>query len=522
MAHPIRPDSYQEINNFYTATVYEKGAEVIRMQHTLLGVDGFRRGMDLYFARNDGKAVTCDDFVACMAEAGGIDLDQFLRWYSQAGTPRLSADTAWDAASGSYGITLSQHTPATPGQPEKLPLHIPVALGLIGPDGADLPLQLEGEATAGGTTRVLELRAERETFHFLGLQAEPVPSLLRGFSAPVILELAEDDVRLAFRMAHDSDPFNRWDAAQRFMERVVLALAADAAAAREMVVPQLFGHAFRRLLIDESLDPAFVAQTLALPAEAYLLERQHPADPAALRAALIHLSRELGGAMQADFLARYLDLEVEGPYRYQPADAGRRALRNLCLRYLTAGGVATAIDLAHKQFEYAGNMTDRYGALAALVQSAAPVREQALEMFRTEFAGDALVMDKWFGLEAGAWRWSDAAPPTLDRVMTLLADPAFSITNPNKVYALLGTFFRANPGEFHLADGRGYDFWADTVLALDARNPQVAARMARSLENWRRYGDDTQALIRPRLERVRDHAELSADVLEIMDKALAG
>jgi len=520
MAHPIRPDSYQEINNFYTATVYQKGAEVIRMLLTLLGREGFRNGMDLYFSYHDGEAVTCDDFVGCMAEANGVDLDLFMRWYSQAGTPQLKAEGAWDAASRSYALTLTQHTPPTAGQPDKLPLHIPVAVGLLGPDGADLPLQLEGEARAGDTTRVLALQEASRTWRFTGLAVEPVPSILRGFSAPVTLDIAEDDARLAFRMAHDADPFNRWDAAQRYMERVALTLAADTAAGRALELPQAFGHAFRALLVDEKLDPAFVAETLALPSEAYLLERMRPADPVPLRAALIHLTRTLGQALQADFLARYLDLEVEGEYRYHPADAGRRALRNLCLRYLTAAGGATAVDLALTQFEHAGNMTERHGALAALVHSDTPRRVDALAAFHERYRDDALVLDKWFLLQATAWRWSDAAPDILEQVRALMIDPAFSLSNPNKVYSLLGGYFKANPAEFHRPDGAGYAFWAEQVVALDRSNPQVASRMARALEGWRKFTPEIQARIRIALQQVAAVEGLSPDVVEIVGKAL--
>jgi aminopeptidase N len=521
MAHPIRPDSYQEINNFYTATVYQKGAEVIRMLLTLLGTEGFRNGMDLYFSYHDGQAVTCDDFVGCMAEANGADLDLFMGWYSQAGTPRLKAVGHYDAASRSYALTLSQHTPPTAGQPDKQALHIPVAVGLIGPDGADLPLQLEGEVRAAGTTRVLELKETSRTWRFSGIEAEPVPSILRGFSAPVILEVDEDDARLAFRMAHDSDPFNCWDAAQRYMERVVLALAADAAAGRRLEVPQAFGHAFRALLVNDRLDPGFVAETLALPSETYLLERMQPADPAPLRAALIHVSRELGQALQADLLTRYMDLEVEGEYRYHPADAGRRSLRNLCLRYMMAWGGPTAVQLASLQFRTAGNMTERYGALAALVQSDAPERIEALAAFHERYRDDALVLDKWFQLQAGAWRWSASAPSTLEQVRALMGNPAFSLSNPNKVYALLGGYFKANAAEFHREDGAGYAFWAEQVIALNRSNPQVASRMARALEGWRKFTPEIQVRIRAALETVAAEEGLSPDVAEIVGKALA-
>lgn len=516
MAHPIRPDSYQEINNFYTATVYEKGAEVIRMLHTLLGPEGFRNGMDLYFSYHDGRAVTCDDFVDAMAEANGRDLDQFMRWYSQAGTPRLRASGTWDAGAGTYTLNLAQYTPPTPGHDDKLPLVIPVALGLIGPDGHDCPLQLDGEAQPGATTRVLALNAEAHCFRFVGLAAEPVPSLLRGFSAPVMLELDEDDARLAFRMAHDADPFNRWDAAQRYSERIVLALAAATAAE----VPPAFVAAFRSLLEDDRLDPAFRAQALALPTEGFLLERMSPADPQALRTALVTVTRHLGGVLADQWLSLFDAMQVPGPYRYHPADAGRRALANLALRYLAAAQHPRGLALAQQRFEAATNMTERFGALAALVLNAGAARDAALQHFHACYRDDPLVLDKWFALQAGAWRWSADAESTVEQVRTLMAHPAFSLSNPNKVYALLGTFFRANAGEFHAADGSGHMFWADQVIALDATNPQVASRMARALENWRRYTPALQSSIRPQLERVLAAENLSPDVAEVVGKAL--
>jgi len=519
MAHPIRPESYQEINNFYTSTVYEKGAAVIRMLHTLLGVEGFRAGMDLYFKRHDGHAVTCDDFVAAMADANGVDLSRFMRWYSQAGTPRLKAEGHWDAASSSYHLTLAQSTPPTPGQPEKEPLVIPVAVGLIGPDGEDLPLRLADEQAASAeTTRVLVLDGAEQTFRFDGVEVFPVPSVLRGFSAPVILDIDEDDERLAFRMAHDSDPFNRWDAAQRYSERVILARAADSAA----VLPPAWIDACRALLNDELLDPAFRAEALTLPAEAYLLERMRPANPAALRAALVAVTRELGRALADDCRAVTHSLWVSGPYRYHPIDAGRRALASLTLRLLVAGGDARGVELALSRFATATNMTEYMGALAALMTDADDAaRDAALATFRKRFDDDDLVLDKWFALQAGAWRWSDDARPALERVRELMEDVAFDAANPNKVYALLGAFFRGNPGEFHAPDGSGHAFWAEQVVALDARNPQVAARMARTLENWRRYTPALQESIRAQLERVSRQAGLSPDVTEIVAKALA-
>ncbi|MDR0702021.1 MAG: aminopeptidase N [Azoarcus sp.] len=516
MAHPIRPESYREINNFYTATVYEKGAEVIRMIHTLLGEEGFRAGMALYFERHDGTAVTCDDFVDAMAAASGVDLGQFMRWYAQAGTPRIIAHGQWDARDASYTLTLSQHTPSTPGQAHKEALVIPVAVGLIGPDGRDLPLRLAHERTAA-TTKILVLDRNEQTFRFNDIPVDPVPSVLRGFSAPVMLEIMEDDARLAFRMACDADPFNRWDAAQRYSERTILVLAADAAAP----VPPAYLDAFRALLLDEKLDPAFRAEALALPSENYLLERMIPANPAALRAALIALTRQLGHALAGDFHTLAGALWVTAPYRYHPADAGRRALANLALRYLVAGGDHRGVPLAFSRFGADSNMTGYMGALAALMTTReTPARDAALVTFRSRFGADALALDKWFALQASAWRWHERERPVLARVRELMKDPAFKRSNPNKVYALLGAYFRNNPGEFHHPDGEGHAFWAEQVLALDAGNPQVAARLARALENWRRYIPDLQASIQTQLSRVRNAAKLSPDVAEIIDKAL--
>lgn len=515
MAHPIRPEQYQEINNFYTATVYEKGAEVIRMLHTLLGAEGFRNGMDLYFSYHDGSAVTCDDFVDCMAEANGCDLDQFMLWYQQAGTPRVSARMEFDAQNQHVWLHFKQRLPAASAHLDR-PLLIPIALGLIDANGEDIPLRLQGEAQVGGTTRVLRLSEFEQSFCFTGIAAEPVPSLLRGFSAPVILELEESDAALAFRMANDSDAFNRWDAAQKYMERVVFALVEDAQA----TVPQAFVEAFARLITDEQLDPAFRAQATQLPSESYLLDRMRPARPQALRAALVRMMRSIGTQLADELLALYEQHGVSGEYRFHPADAGRRALRNLALRYLCSAGMAAGWQRAQQQYAAAGNMTDRMGALTALVQSACPAREQALTAFRECYANDSLVLDKWFALQAGAWRWGDDAAPVLARVESLLADPAFALTNPNKVYALFGTFFRANSAEFHRADGAGYVFWADQVIALDQHNPQVAARMARLLENWKTLEPALQDLVRPQLQRVRQYAGISTDVGEIVGKAL--
>jgi len=520
MAHPIRPDSYREIDNFYTATVYEKGAEVVRMLKTLLGPEGFRAGMNLYFRRHDGQAVTCDDFIAAMGDANETDLTAFIRWYTRAGTPRLKAQGQWDAANASYTLTLSQRVPfpKKPGKP--LPLVIPVAVGLIAPDGSDLPLRLcdEGDAGEAVFTKVLTLDQTKKTFRFTGIEIEPVPSVLRGFSAPVILEQEEDEARLAFLMANDSDPFNRWDAAQRFSERVILARVADP----HRETPVAWFDAFRALLIDERLDPAFRAEAATLPSEAYLLERMDPVDPVALRAALIQMTRELGSTLADNCYELTRALRVAEPYRYHPLDAGRRALVNLTLRYLVAGGDDRGVPFALARFAAADNMTEYMGALGALMTSTdEAARNAALDTFRRRFDGQSLALNKWFALQAGAWRWGVRTRPTLDRVRDLMRDPAFRVSNPNNIYALLGAFFRGNPGEFHAGDGSGHAFWADQVCTLDARNPQIAARVARALENWRHYTPDLQASIRTQLERVKAQLGLSNGVAEVIDKALA-
>jgi aminopeptidase N len=341
----------------------------------------------------------------------------------------------------------------------------------------------------------------------------------------VIVDFEEDDATLAFRMAHDSDAFNRWDAAQRFMERTALALATEAAAGRPLQLPEAFAVAFSKLLADNSLDPAFHAQALALPGEAYLLERmpQGGADPAALRTALMFLLQELGRRFAPTWLECHAACRVKGDYRYHPADIGKRALANLCLRYLCAAGgsvgYAPGYAAASEQFDGANNMSECLGALTALVHSASTEREAAIAAFQLRYVDDALVMDKWFAVQAGAWRWDTAAEPTLQRVRKLMAHPAFTAHNPNKVYALLGTFFRANPGEFHTPEGHA--FWAEQIVALNALNPQVAARMARALERWRSFTPALQASMRPALETAMADKNLSSDVAEIIGKALA-
>jgi len=512
MAHPIRPDSYVEINNFYTATVYQKGAEVIRMIHTLIGAESFRQGMDLYFARHDGQAVTCDDFVAAMEDASGVDLAQFRRWYSVAGTPRVKASWVFDAAARRLALTLSQSVPPTPGQDDKPPLVIPVRLGLV-TAGGDLPLRLEGENAPSGTTRVVQLDETERTFVFEDVEAPAVPSLLRGFSAPVTLEAPWADADLAFLMAGDSDPFNRWEAGQTLASRTLMELVAAFAAGRPAALDDGFAAAWGRVLADAGADPAFAAEALALPSATVLGERMAVIDVDGIHAARKFAHRALAERFRADLLAVRAGPPAPGDDR-SPAAIGRRRLRNLALGLLAEAGDGEARPQAEAQYRAAGCMSDRLAALSALIDLGAPAADPALDAFYRQWKDDGLVVNKWLALQASA-DW----PEALERVRSLLAHPAFDAGEPNKIYALIGGF-AANFKRFHAADGSGYAFLADRVAALDAANPQVAARMARPLVRWRRYDSGRQALMRAQLERLAALASLSRDVGEVVGKAL--
>ena len=509
MAHPVRPSTYVEINNFYTPTVYEKGAEVVRMIHTLIGRDAFRAGMDEYFRRHDGQAVTCDDFVAAMAAASGFDFSPFMAWYRQAGTPRVAARGEYDAAARRYVLTLRQSCPPTPGQAVKEPYLIPVAVGLVGPDGRDVDL--------GGTaTRVLQLAAPEQTFVFENVPAAPVPSLLRNFSAPVILDHPYTDAQLAHLLAHDSDPFNRWEAGQRLFGRLILANAALLSRGEAAAWPVEVAAAARAVLLGGS-DPAFIAEALTLPGEATLAEEMEVVvDPEALFLARSGLARALAEALAADFSAAYARLAPAGAYRPDTAEAARRRLRNLCLDYLNRLDAPDYRALAFRQFAEADNMTDQFGALAVLAQHDCPERAAALRDFHARWQHEALVVDKWLAVQAAS-----SLPGTLERVEELTAHPAFDLRNPNKVYALLRTF-GANHRHFHAADGAGYRFLAARIGALDPLNPQVAARLARSFDRWRRFDAARQAHARAALEGLRRQPGLSRDVFEVVDKALSG
>ncbi|NHC06984.1 aminopeptidase N [Azonexus fungiphilus] len=507
MAHPIRPESFVEINNFYTATVYEKGAEVIRMIQTLIGRDGFRAGMDEYFRRHDGQAVTCEDFVAAMAAASGFDFTQFMRWYKQPGTPRVTVDGFFDAETKTYTLTCTQ---ANPRASDDSPYLIPLRVALFAEDGNLLP----------GSERLLQLTATTQSFVFEGIAGEPVPSLLRDFSAPVYLDFDYTPEQLTVLLAHESDPFNAWEAGQRLATQLILDAAAAIAAGRTPTWPASFVDAARKLLQTQAQrGAAFVAEALTLPGETTLAELMTVVDPDALHAARNGLRRHLAEQLEGEFSGLYAGLTVHEAYAPSSEQAGRRALRNLCLSYLLELDTQAVRQLALQQFRTADNMTDQFAALAALANVNAadcPPREQALADFYAQWKDEALVVDKWLQAQSTSRR-----PDTLATVKALTSHPAFDLGNPNKIYALIRAF-GANLVRFNAADGSGYAFMAEQILALHDRNPQVASRLARSFDRWTKFDAGRQAHARAALERIRDHAGLSRDVLEVVTRALGG
>ncbi|MEZ4396214.1 MAG: aminopeptidase N [Candidatus Krumholzibacteriia bacterium] len=516
MAHPIRPASYIEMNNFYTTTVYEKGAEVIRMIHTLLGPEGFRKGMDLYFERHDGQAVTTDDFVAAMEDASGVDLGQFRLWYDQAGTPTVGVRRHYDAAARRFTLTVSQRIPDTPGQTHKKPMHIPLALGLLDPAGREIPLRLEGESAAAGGHRVLDLREAEQRFVFEDVPAAPVPSVLRGFSAPVHLDSDLTREELSFLMGHDPDSFNRWEAGQQLATGLLLDLVADHAAGRPLVAAPILIEAFRNVLDDTALDPALAAMTLILPDTRTLSERLDVVDPEAVHGARKFLRKALGEALHDRFEQAYAANTVKGPYGIDAAAMGRRSLKNVALGYLLSQKDAESRALAMKQYRGADNMTDAFAAFAGLANQDCPEREEVLADFYATWREDELVMDKWFSVQA-----TSSLPDTLENVRALTAHPAFDMKNPNKVRALISAFAHGNLLRFNAADGGGYRFVAERVLELDALNPQVAARLVAAFNRWTKFDGKRQVIMRGELERIVGHEGLSRNVYEIVSKALA-
>ncbi len=534
MAHPVRPDSYVEINNFYTVTIYEKGSEVVRMMQTLVatpsnnsGRDGFAKGMKLYFERHDGQAVTCDDFAQAIADANpgsalANHLSTFKHWYSQAGTPRLQASGEYNAAERSYTLTLSQNCPATPDQERKAPFVIPVTLGLLSRDGQALQLQLAGSADSA-LQQTLVLTEASASFTFVNIDSAPVPSLLRAFSAPVVLEdgLNADD--LLILLAHDSDPFNQWEAGQRLMlQSAIDAIHQNKDLTGIPVLSDALVAALRNVLRHPSLDAAFKDLALTLPSENYIADQLDVVDPQRVHALRESMRLQLAAALQADWQWAWDAHQHNGAYSPDAKSSGRRALAGLAMTMLCVAAVqnsdAVTPGRVYQQFKDAGNMTDRFNALSALVVSGHPLAQDALALFHKMFQHEALVIDKWFALQAGA---PDRAGDVLPRVRQLMQHADFSLRNPNRARSLIFSYCSANPAGFHRADAAGYVYWSEQVLALDAINPQVAARLARAMDRWSRLAEPYRSAAKVAIERVAAKADLSNDVREVISRALS-
>lgn len=538
MAHPVRPDSYVEINNFYSVTIYEKGSEVVRMMQTLAGSpgvsgrDGFAQGMKLYFARHDGQAVTCDDFAQAIADANpqselARTLPQFKHWYSQAGTPRLLAQGEYDAQAQTYTLTLAQSCAATPGQAVKEPFVIPVNMGLLDAQGQGLPLQLQGETLvegqSAGHNRTLVLTQASETFVFVNVPSAPVPSLLRDFSAPVLLEAHLSDADQLLLLAHDSDAFNRWEAGQRLaLNRALAFIHSGADAAQTPVLDDAFIHAMREVLRHPELDAAFKELALTLPSESYIAEQLDVVDPQQIHAVREAMRKQLATALQADWQWAYEQHRVLGAYSPDAVSVGRRALSGMALTMLCIAarhdGDVVWPGKAFQAFKDAHNMTDRFNALSALVVSGHDLAKAALAQFHALFKDEALVIDKWFALQAGA---PDHGGQVLPAVRALMQHPDFTLRNPNRARSLIFSYCSANPGGFHRADAAGYVFWSERVIELDAINPQVAARLARAMDRWRKLAPAYREAAQLAIQRVAAKADLSNDVREVVTRALA-
>jgi aminopeptidase N len=518
LAHNVRPETYHEINNFYTATVYEKGAEIIRALRALIGHEAYHAGMALYFDRFDGKAATIEDFLGCFAESSGRDLTHFALWYAQAGTPRVTARGAYDAAAKTYTLDLSQETPPTPGQPDKKPLVMPIRLGLIGQDGQEIPLLPENTASAHEAKfAIFELADTHRRIVFTDVPSRPVPSLFRRFSAPVILDHDYSEADLLLLIAHDSDPFNRWQAAQTFATRLLIR---STRLIRDGELPEFsapLAEALGGLIENGDDDLAFAAQMIVLPSVNDIArDIGSDVDHDAIFLARKALRSDIGKLLAEPLLAAYDRLDSDLPYSPDAANAGRRALRNACLDLLAAGDAQTGADIAMRQFQSATNMTDQFAALATLSTLAGPQRERALDSFFRAHATDPLVVDKWFSLQA-----TIPEEETLERVRRLTKSHAFSFATPNRVYALIGAFANANPTGFNAADGSGYQFLADIVLKLDGSNPQVASRMLASFRSWRNLEAGRRDLARAALEKIAAKEKLSPDVRDLVVRALA-
>ena len=540
MAHPVRPDSYMEISNFYTLTIYEKGAEVVRMIHELLGAENFRKGSDLYFQRHDGQAVTTEDFVVAMEEASGRDLTLFRRWYSQAGTPVLTVSGRYNSEEQEYHLRVKQTCPATPGQPEKLPLHIPLKMALLDSQGQEIACQLQGESKDTGESdpqqeRVLDVTEVEQVFVFANVPEAPVPSLLRGFSAPVKLQCDYSRDELVFLMTQDSDGFNRWNAAQSLavdvIQELLQAHQSGSSVSADPLLSQAFADVLNTAIVDAEArannaqdsdafaDQAMLAKLLALPSEAYLSELYDVVDVDGIHAVRERLASDLAATHKAAFSRLFELCRSDAPYVADAAGIGQRALKNTALAWMVRAETPEALSVCYAQFEQAENMTDRDAALRLLTNAqsdyAEPLREKALSAFYEQWQHEALVVNQWFSIQALSDR-----PGALSRVKALMAHSAFDIRNPNKVRSVIGAFCQHNALHFHDRSGEGYAFLADQIIVLDGLNPQIAARLLTPLTRWRKYDADRQEKMKAELQRIAQQSDLSPDVYEVVSKSL--
>ncbi len=515
LSHPIRPDSYIEINNFYTLTVYEKGAEVVRMQHTLLGAEGFRKGTDLYFQRHDGQAVTCDDFVKAMEDANHVDFSQFRLWYSQAGTPRITAEQQYDPKQKTLTLTFKQSCPATPGQAEKKPLHIPIKIGFLDSSGGAMPIQISREDTKPKLETILELKQQDQSFIFENLPEKPILSLLRGFSAPVKLTFERNLEELAFLLRYDQDTFNRWEAGQLLTSEIILGLVNDIQTKKPLALKEIVIDAFQFLLQQSWDDLSYFSLLLNLPEESYLAEQMAIVDVVAIHQAREFVKLTLANHLHNEFTALYNNFHRDDSGKFDAFSIGCRRIKNTCLGFLGKLESDTVFQLAENQFKTANNMTDQISALSVIVNSQHPSKDACLNDFYQQWQNEDLVIDKWFTLQA-----TSCMPDTFNVINELMQHEAFDLKTPNRVRALIGAFSQANPLHFHAENGQGYRFLADQVIALNTLNPQVASRMLGALTHWHRFDENRQRLMKTELERIIHTPNISKDVYEVASKSL--
>ncbi len=513
LSHPIRPEAYIEINNFYTLTVYEKGAEVVRMIQTLVGEEGFRKGSDLYFKRHDGQAVTCEDFVCAMEVANDFDLALFRRWYSQAGTPEISVKEDYDPQQKTLTLQISQSTPPTQAQETKQALHIPIKLGLLTPSGDIEKCYLTGQE--GGEEVILQLKEKQQTFVFEQLEEKPTVSLLRQFSAPVIVKMDQSLEELAFLLSHDSDSFNRWEAGQKMSGKIIFGLIKDCQQGKTMLPNPLLIEAYKKILQQPFDDLSYLSLLLSLPDESYLAGQMDVIDVDAIHQAREFTKHSLAQQLQSLFKDLYQKYHQDESGKFDSGAIGRRRIKNCCLDYLTQLESDASYQLADQQFKSSNNMTDQMSALVAIVNSQNPAKQTSLQNFYQQWQDEALVIDKWFALQA-----SSSATDTFSTVQDLMDHPAFELTNPNRVRSLIGVFSQTNQLHFHAENGQGYQFLAQQVIALNGINPQVASRMVSGLTQWRRFDKNRQQLMKSALEKVIKTANISIDVYEVANKSL--